>query len=342
MKVKREELLKTLQAVDAGLSAKDIIEQSSCYVFKGGRVWTFNDDVACSAPLPKALKGFEFAIPAAELRSLLTKLDEDEVDVDAKGDDEKRELIVRSAKRRAGIRVHAEIVLPVSDVEVPEEWDELPKGFKETVETVQGCAGRDESMFVLTCVHVHAKGMEAMDNYQAIRCPLKMPNVKESVLVKRDDLKKAVGGDVEEWSIGGSWVHFRNSSGSVTSCRRWQEKYPELGPIFKVEGQTSPLPKSLVGAVEKAEMFVEEASTIYGVDVDLRPGKLLLRAEGPVGWYEERQKVEYEGEPLKFRISPKLLREICKRSDKCIVGEDKLKVKGDKFVYISCLVEDDE
>ena len=54
-----------------------------------------------------------------------------------------------------------EVLLPVDAVEVPEKWRRLPEDFLEAVSIVQQTAGRDESQFSLTCVHISPDWVEA-------------------------------------------------------------------------------------------------------------------------------------------------------------------------------------
>jgi len=347
-RVKREQWMKCMAGVEAGLSPKDGIEQSSCYVFQGGRIWTFNNEVACSMKLPKPLRSIECAVPVVGLRGLLSKIDDDELEVslgsDEDGSQSQGHLLIETKKRRVGLRVQIEIRLPISEVEMPDMWMKIPDGFSEAVDTVQQCASKDESIEILTCLHLHPSGIEASDNFQAIRYKLKT-GLDQPVLAKRDVLVKVVCLGMEEWAVDKAWLHFCNSAGLTVSCRRQEGKFPSISSLLEVEGQKSPLPKGLVDAAVKAEIFVEKpAQDDQGsLTVDLRSGKLLLRADGPLGWYEERQKISYDGESLKFRIAPRLLREVCLRSEECVVGESKLMVEGDRFVYISCLaVEDDD
>lgn len=340
--LKRDDLVKSLAAVDAGLSARGIIEQFSCYVFQGGRIWTFNDDVVCSAGLPSAMEKMECAVPAVELRSLLTKLDDENIDVSL-GDGKsiaEGQLVLKTKNRRAGLRVQMQIALPVGEISLPDTWKKIPDGLLEAVETVQGCASKDASISILSCLRFTPGGIEACDNYQAIRYRMKT-GLEEPVLVKRDELVKITKLDVEEWSVADSWFHFRNAAGLVASCRRCNERYPNLTPFFDVEGQETSLPKSLIEAANKAEVFVD-SKYLAGLVVDLNSSRLLLRGEGPLGWYEERQKTDYAGEPLRFRVAPRLLREVCSRSEQCVIGHDKLCVHGDRFVYMSCLIVDEE
>lgn len=337
MRVNREEFLKCLVGVEAGLSQRDVLEQSSCFVFQGGRVWTFNDEIACSMPLPKGLEDLECAVPAGEFKSLMGKMEDEELEVEETDGDEGSQLILKSKRRRAGIRVHKEIVLPVKEVQVPDEWQSLPKGFDEAISTIREVAGKDDSMPILTCLHIQPKGMEASDNSQAIRYSIRT-GIEEPVLLKRDELVMLLKLKIEEWQVTEVWVHFRNASGLVGSCRRLVEKYPKLDGLFSVEGNRTVFPEGLASAIEKAEIFMDTRSDLTGVSVKLKDGVLLLRGEGGVGWYEEKQKVQYKGRPFEFKIAPRLLREVSSRSKDCVVGDEKLCVKGKKFIYVSCLV----
>lgn len=79
-KIGRENLLRTLEYVSPGLSTRDIIEQSTSFVFKGGQVITYNDEVSCRGPsgLDEGLTG---AVRADKLLDLLRKLPDDELDI---------------------------------------------------------------------------------------------------------------------------------------------------------------------------------------------------------------------------------------------------------------------
>jgi len=340
--VKRDDLLKCLAYVEPGLSSKDVIEQSSSYVLRRGRLHTFNDNVSCSVKLPDGMRTLECAIPSAEFRNLLSKLTDDELDVSMGGKDgaEDQLLLRMKQTRRAGIRVQLSITSPVDEIEMPKNWVSVPNGFAEAVETVGQVAGTGESLFTLCCIHITPKGIEACDNFQAIRYRLPT-GLSGSVLVRKDDLTKIAKLDLEEWSLSDSWLHVRNSSGLQASCRRWDQDYMKLGPLLNVDGQEGVLPKGLEDAIQKAEVFASSKDNLTGLTINLNSSRLLLRAEGSVGWYEERQRVEYHGEPVSFRTAPRLLKEVCRRASRCVIGETKLKVFGENYVYISCLFTSD-
>ena len=114
MKVNREQLLNQLEAVLPGLSTRELIEQSSCFVFKDGKVLTFNDEIAC---VQTCKIGIEGAVPAMPIVNLLRKMVEEEITIlpvnDGKG------LRIKGKRKQATIPMEAEIQLPIEAWEKP-------------------------------------------------------------------------------------------------------------------------------------------------------------------------------------------------------------------------------
>ena len=336
MRQNREQLLHKLEAVSPGLATREAIEQSSCFVFKDGRVMTFNDEVACSIDCEL---GFDGAVAAKPLLDLLDKLTEDVVKVEAKGG----ELIVMGKRRRAGIALEAEILLPVDTVEDPEEdgatgWGDLDPEFADAVAVVQQCASKDANQFALTCIHITPDAVEACDNFQIARYPLET-GLEKSCLVKRDSLKHVTGLGMTMVSESRTWVHFKNPTGLVLSVRREVMDYQDLDPILDFAGTPTTLPGGLAEAVEKAEIFSADNADNNVVQLALKGGELRLRGEGGSGWFEERKQVKWDGDPLAFVIAPQLLVDITTRTNDCFIAPGRLKVDGGKFTYVTCLGE---
>ena len=98
MKVNRENLLKELESVIPGLSPKEVIEQSSCFVFQDNVITTFNDEIACSIGTALDIKG---AVPAKLLLEVLRKVTDEEVEIKQK----KGELSIFGKKIKCKIRM---------------------------------------------------------------------------------------------------------------------------------------------------------------------------------------------------------------------------------------------
>jgi hypothetical protein len=339
VRVNRENLLHSLESVKSGLAPKDIIEQSSCFVFKDGRVWTYNDEASCNGPSPLNGK-FVGAVKAEKFLEVLRKLEEDELDVETTDS----ELIVRGKNRRSGVYMEQQILLPVDVVEKPKTWEKLPDEFCDAVAVVKECAGADSSRPALMCVHIHPKWLETCDSYQICRWRMKT-GISQPTLIRKKSIEAAVELGVNEFSETDRWVHFRNAAGFVVSCRKYEDEFPPLTKLFEVEGTSVALPKGLYDAVEKAQIFsAENAVENNQVTVRLQTGKLRVRGEGVSGWYTEVKKVKYEGPTIEFMIAPKVLGELVKRHSECVISPTKIKVNGGSYIYATVLsqVESEE
>ena len=335
MKVKREELLSQLESVIPGLAQREILEQSSCFAFKGGQVMTYNEEVACRIETNLEIEG---AVKAPALLSLLRKLEEETIEVRQ----EDAGLLIQGKRKRAILKMETEVLLPIEEIEDPGEWSRVPDDFQDAIAIVKETAGTNETKFRLTCIHLHPKWIESSDNHQATRYKCKV-GVAESILVRKTAIQSVVDLGAEELSESKTWIHFRNGKGLVISCRRYaDETYMDLKPILTMKGDPIRLPKGLVEAANKAEIFSAENTDNNQVEIDLRQDKLRVTGKGNSGWYQEYQSTSYEGADISFLISPDLLRRICEEEGKCEVTEERLKISNSKFTYVTCLgVHDD-
>ena len=333
MKTNRPHLLGLLEQVQPGLSSKEVLEQSSCFVFHDGLVSTFNDELCCRIPCDI---GYVGAVSAAPMLAMLSKLPEDEIDIFV--DPEKPgEIRINGKSRRAGIVAETEIRLPVDKVETPKTWNPLPADFVEGLEVVVQCASKDEDRFRLTCVHIHPDFLEACDNFQIARFPLKT-GVRGSILIRASSLKPICDLGIVEYSETRSWLHFRTATALMVSVRKHIEDYADLsGPLNAEGGIPATLPAGLAESVDKAEVFSKETLGSNNLIVELSPGVLILTGEGATGWYKERKKIAYDGPPIKFLIAPKLLVEITKKRNDCTIAPGRLRIDGGKFVFVTSL-----
>lgn len=336
-KLPRLDLLRALEAVAPGLTPRESVAQSNCFCFKGGYVMTYNEYVACRAKsgLPKSFTG---AVPHKSLLAILNKLQAETVTVLERGG----ELVVRGARSGSSFRYEPEITLPVDEVEWPgkSDWKPLPPDFGEAVAVVQECAKnkkRDESEPDLCCVHVHPDWVEATDRDQMARYTFADPlPVAGPVLVPKENLRHVCGMDTAMIAETENWVHFRGASGVVLGCRRFGSEFPDLSDLIPMpKARKATLPTGLAEAVDRAAVFSSEIGENDHVLVSLGGGKFKVKGIGVTGKHWEKLSAKYDGKPVAFLIHPALLTEIAKRHTVVTVGDDKLKVDGGKWVYIT-------
>ena len=333
MRIKRELLLTELEAVLPGLSPREIIEQSSCFVFRKGKVMTYNDEIACTHKSSLDIKG---AVQADPLVAILRKLEEDYIDVLIN----EGELLIKGKRRRAGIRMDAKILLPIKSVERPKKWMALPEDFADAISIVQHCSGSDDSQFPLTCIHIHPEWIEACDNQQVSRYKIRT-DIGQSMLVRKDALKHIISLGMNEFSETENWIHFRNPTELVLSCRRYVEKYPSasITEVLKIKGEPTGFPKTIKAALERAEIFSAENIDDNRVVIKLSPKKVKITGKGTSGWFSEIKQAKYKGKPVSFTIAPKLLERLVQEHSECQITSERLKVAVGKFVYVTCLGE---
>lgn len=326
MGVNRKELLGVLEVVAAGLADKPIIEQSNCFVFSDGEVVAFNDELAVRTKSPIDING---AVQGQPLIELLRKLTEETLEIVAS----EGGLKVKGKGRMAKVCMEVEVVLPVDEIEQPEKWRKIPDGVLKAMRTAYSCCSMDESNFVSTCVHVASEHVEAGSNIQLIRCPVKT-GVKRSFLLRRVAVNKICGMEPKEWAQTENWIHFR-SNDLVMSVRRYNMEYIDISEFLTVRGAETSLPKDLDDVLSRAQIFSADDPLNNRVKVSLAPGRMVIEGSGACGWYKEKRQLPYEGKSLSFEIEPKLLLDICNRSDKCVVGDSLIKIECEEFSFVA-------
>ncbi len=332
MQVHREALLAALQSVQPGLAAKEGIDQSTCFVFSGDRVYTLSDDLACSAPSP--LKNIEAAVPALKFLGLLEKLTEEDLDVEVG----ETEIVLKGQHgRRAGVKIETKIELLEHFPEKPKKWKPLPEDYNKAVGIVQGCSGfKEKEGYRVVCILVHPEYLEATDNFQFCRWPL-ATGIREAVLIRTKALKNVPALGMTEFSETDAWLHFRNPSDLILSCRRTLDDIEEADEVYEVEGETITLPKSLIKESGAAEVCLDDKED-KNVQIRLKPGKLLIRGEGTHSWYQvPKTLADYKGPRMEFFINPEILRDIVEKHNEVIVSSDKLKVDTGSYQYVANL-----
>jgi len=344
--IKVENLLVKLELISLGLSGEGVIDQSDCFVFRKGRIWTYNDDVACSVPVPDGMEDLTCSIPARDFMAVLKKLRKESFKMEVGESDEiaMGELKLRMKNRRMGLRISLDIVLPIRDIVKPSKngWRKLPDGFWKAIDVVEGCAGHDESMMSYMCIRFMPQGLEAFDNDQGIRYRLNT-GLKEALLLRCADVKKVANLGMTHWQEVEGWVHFRGATGIIVSCRRWEaDEWIDLAPLLKCEnGVECVIPKEVVAAVDKASLLSAKRGMQKRVKVTLKEGQCHIYADGDAGWYEERVEVKGNKQKVSFFIAPKLLKEVSKRSEGCKIdgSGQKLVVSTKEYRYATSLEE---
>ena len=328
MLIDAKELLNQLEWVVPGLDKKELIEQSSCFVFRDGKVWTFNDEIACSVKCDLKVEGVVFA---EDLMKILRSLKDDKISIDIK----QNKLLLQAKQARGATLFSKDILLPIDVVEVPKGWRPLPEEFIDGLKLVHTCASRKSAQAELTYVHIHPEYIEACDGVQAGRYLVAMP-MKNPFLVEESSLRHILTMSPKKIGLTPRWVHFRNAAGFTISCRRNRDVYENLGELFDVKGEPFTIPKGLKDDISIQEWLASRTDD-HRVLVTLEKGYMLIRADTSATWWVKRRRVHYDGPRLTFLIDPKLLVAIAEQFEDCEITDKRLLVNCGRLKYVTAL-----
>lgn len=337
MKVKIQDLKKVLSILKPGLSGgKETTDQSNTFAFQGGMAFTYNDDISVRCPFP--LKKVQGAVSAKELQALIGKLKGDECDMEFTDN----ELLIKNGRVKAGIRLEAEIHMPIEEIKIPklDKFMMLPKDFAKILRSVVFSTSKDMSRPILTVINCDQTIVESTDSERATQCDLDQDYFGTPILIPAEAAKPLISyGTLDAYIANGGWLHFDIGDGAVFSCRTIEGKFPELDELFVVEGQEIAFPKEIKDMMDRAGIFVEDdfdQEKLVEISISDK-GILKVRAEGDSGWLEESMRIKHEGTAIQFNINPQYLVQILSTVDKGIVSDNRILFESDSFRHVVAL-----
>lgn len=344
MKIAREDFLEALECLEPAIARKKALEQATCFVFRNGIIYTFDEDIACSVEFKTGIEG---AIQADPLLNLMRNLSEKTVTIEQEGKKDDASIKILGKRKQSEIRLEGDIILPIDTVERPKKWRKLRREFPDAINFVQKCASTNANEFVYTNVHITPKFVETFNNEEFARYYLKT-GFDDEILVSRDAIKHIFDLGMVEVSETENWVHFRNEKGAVLSTLRHSEghieEYMDLSELANFKGKKIRLPSGLAEAAKRAEVFSVENTDDNLILIEVRPQKLRVRGQGITGKHSETKRIKYQGPSFRFLASPQLIANIAMKYRNCLVSERKIKIEGEegKWIYAAVLTALDD
>ena len=332
MQLKRTELIAALEEVKPGLAQRDIIAQSTSFVFAGDSITTFNDEISVWKPFKSGIEG---AVRANELYSLLSKIKDEEIEIGIV----ENELIIKGKRSKAGIKLEAEIMLPLDEVDIEHtKFTKLPDNFLKAISIASYCAAKDLSKPLLTCVYIDGEVVTASDDFRIIQVNFDAEVKSEPILLPASVVKFLVKYDVKRLSHSPGWIHFHANDGLIFSARVLAGKFPEVEQFLKVKGKELHFPAGVLEMLDRAGVFTADSASGDFVTVAVEDRTMTIKGKGDYGWLEETANCKYKGEKIEFDVDPSFLIDILKNLRKCIVGNGALLFEGDNFRHVVALV----
>jgi len=337
MELNREELLKELQSVASGLSSREVVEQSTCFVFQNGIISTYNDEVTCCRKT--LLNEINGAVRSDPLLDILSKLPDKTIKIRFEEKNGTNRLIILGKRRRVTLAMDAEIHLPIESVKLPKKWFALSNKFIEAIQMAKGCTADESSDFGLSCIHCAPEFIEACDRLQAARIKVNI-GLKQSVLIRKESINHIIPLAVIKWGLTKTWIHFRNKDGLTISCRRYSaDEYRNLDSIYdNLKGSRIRLSDGLLDVGSRANILSKQNPEGNYLTVQIEQGKIKISSSSISGKYTEFATLRgYNGKGTKFCIPPDTLKYIIKEHKTVLIESKRIIAKGPNFIYVASI-----
>lgn len=332
----RLQLLDALEFVFKGITAKELFEQSASFVFSGGRIYSYNDEVSMSYPLLDC--DIEGAVKGEEFYKLVSRLSRDKLEVEAEG----TVLKIQCGHAKAGLSFCEEIKLPFDSIQHTGDWQKIPEGLLDAMKFAALACSDDMSRAVLTCIHISEKGIvEASDSLRIISHKIQGKWKLGDMLIPHSSMETLYkyAKDVVEVAASDNWIHFRTKENAIFSARTFNgDRFPDIAGHMEVQGETVEFPKQVIDIIERASIFASSSQkdllVFPEVAMHFMDNRMTVSSSSNIGWFEEVAPIKYEGPEIEFVIHPDLFQDIVCKIKNCKLGERSILFEGDNWRYV--------
>ncbi len=330
MKINRIELLEILKKIKPGLANKDIIEQTTHFIFTGKNILTYNDQISISHPFESELI---CSIPADEFYKILNEIDEEEIDLSL----QENILHFQTKKINVELSINLEIDKALL-IEADENWKRLPSNFLEGISFCLFSASKDMTHPVLTAIYINENKITSSDNYRISQYYTK-GKIKDSFLFSASIIKELTKFPVVQYSINDSWIFFKTEDEIIFSCRQIEGEFPDTSSIFEIKGEEIILPEETKKAIDVSSILAEgEFESDKKITVNIKNGKLTCSGQRDIGKINFTIKADsLKGKEFTFGINPDFFKMILLKTNSVIIDENKLLFIAENFKHIISL-----
>jgi DNA polymerase III sliding clamp (beta) subunit (PCNA family) len=338
MQINKEAFLKVLAAVKPGLAKKEIVEQSTHFIFTGQEVVTYNDYICISHPLET---DFQCSIKAEEFYKILQSMKEENIDIECNKD---MLVKINGKSSRAGLTAMKEgkidEYIKQLDIKSIRGWTSLPKDFIQGIYLCMFSVSKDMTSGALSCISIKDTYIASSDDLRISQYVMES-GLKKEILIPLQSVVELVKYQVTKFNLTDAWIHFKTDEGLIFSSRIVKDNFPDISAFFALEGAKIELPKELQSVLSLIKIVVEDAVDIIDqkVEIIIKKNQITCRGEGKIGWAEQDIPCSYKGKDIKFSVNPLFLTQILNKSTKVIIGEGKALFELDNFKHIMVLPE---
>lgn len=336
MKISRNDLLTALEFVGGGVEPTDQGEWASYIWLAPSGVYFYNGE--SWAFVQKDLEGiFEHGlaedvavgVPGKEFSDLIADMSDEELDLVY---NKNNELIVEGCDShwmKAGWGTVQREDFPFAAFVDKVRFFEVADGFVDALACAVPIATDDPDQFTFDCVRVSDVGVLSANRILVFSwhpsegscCNGKSAELAIPAKLLKIMLKSKI--DLDVFGFDEQWVYFKMKDGEgVLGLRRIEGVYPDnLGTLLGLEGDEVNVEKGFLEAINRSGALLTSLSGDM-VEVICRSNGVKISSRGERGWYEEEVAASYEGAPIQFTLSLKVVNAMMKVGHEILLSKD--------------------
>jgi len=292
--MKKAELLKALAMVMPGVGEKStLLEGANSFMLDGDWVKTFNDEISVSFPFPVGVKCM---VKAQEFFKIVSRIDSEDIRMVIL-DDGRLQLSGGKTTLKMVSSDPKGILALVDNLSLSSvDWVKLPADFKKALNVCSGFAATNSARIGLYGVSVGRDGLTASDGVKAGFYSMEIPSLESPFIIPTGSVRELLKfGDVSEFALGDSWIHFKSTEGVTFSARKVGAEFPrerirDLINFDNAEKKVYSFPPDLVQSVLTASvMSCSTDSGVEYVDISLdKKGNLIVSGAKSFGEVKDK------------------------------------------------------
>ena len=307
MKANRENLLNILSLLKPGLAKRNVIEQTTHYLFSPKDISTYNDQICVSYPFENDL---QCSVRSTDLLKALSGARTKEVELIH----ENNELRMKAGTRKAGISTVVEDKIENLVMAMEEErvnWLPLPPEFIKGLSLCRFSASKIGASGIVATIYANGNDILSTDDKRASWYSMKEP-ISEPLFVPAKASQELIKFlDLESYTLSPSWIHFRTKKNVFFSIRRmlFDQSFPDVkSEVASITGTTIELPKKVKDIAESVIDYAEgEVDMDKHILMEINGGILTMSALQETKWIKDRVSITNPGKDFSFDINPSFL-----------------------------------
>lgn len=283
MKVSRTEMLQALEQVKGAVASKGFVPILTHVLVSGDSVLGYDSEIGIRAKIATPVSP-GFNVKATTFLQLLQQLEEEEIDITVSA---KRITIVCGRHTSHIQQLEEEFPKPKVTVK-PEDWKEVPAGFKEAVERCLLGVSDDENNRALSSLYVAGDKVYGGNGKQVVRCTVPGLNVAPFMLPKKAVAELIRLGNPKRVAVRDSLAVFDYVTMTFLARLRDGAEYPQaqFDSLFgsMAPRTLTPIPEGMTSALTRLSLLTAEP--LKGVWLTCKPLglELALRAQNAEGF----------------------------------------------------------